>query len=83
MHINLRDAYLCPDCDAIGDSSERCPACANRSGLLPLVSVLNRTQKATVLPKDLTHTEVRGELGELLWSGYASDQTAALMAAKE
>lgn len=50
---------------------------------MPLITVLNRTQKATMIPKQLDYVEARGIDGELLWSGYASDQTAALMAAKE
>jgi len=83
MHINLRNAYLCPDCDSIGDSPEQCPACANQLGLMPMITVLNRTLKATIVPKQLSHIEVRGELGEMLWSGYASDLEAAHMAAKE
>ena len=45
MHVNLRNAYLCADCDAIGDSPVQCPACASRLGILPLITVLNRTQK--------------------------------------
>jgi hypothetical protein len=83
MHVNLRNAYLCADCDAIGDSPEQCPACASRLGILPLVIALNRTLKATMIPKELIHVEVRGIDSELLWSGYASDHEAAHMAAKE
>jgi len=49
MHVNLRNAYLCADCDAIGDSPEQCPACASRLGILPLITVLNRTQKEKTL----------------------------------
>jgi len=109
MHVNLRNAYLCADCDTIGDSPEQCPACASRLGILPLVTALNRTQKAVMLPKELRRVYVfrMGEIqtgiystgclvegnclmklfkllyGEPIWSGYASDPTAALMAAKE
>lgn len=25
--INLADAYLCSDCEAVGDSTNRCPRC--------------------------------------------------------
>ncbi len=110
MHINLRNAYLCVDCDAIGDSLVQCPACASRLGILPLITVLNRTHsEAFMVPKELRHIYVfrMGEIqddiyqtgcivegsclmklfkllyGEPTWSGYASDHTAALMAAKE
>ncbi len=82
MHINLRNAYLCVDCDAIGDSPVQCPACASRLGILPLITVLNRTLKATLVPKELAHMEVFGVDG-ITWSGYASHHSAALAASKE
>jgi hypothetical protein len=109
MHIKLCNAYLCAGCDSISDSPEQCPDCGDRLGLLPLITILNRTQKAVMLPKELRRVYVfrMGEIqdgiyqtgclvegsclmklfkllyGEPIWSGYASDQTAALMAAKE
>ena len=45
MHIKLCNAYLCAECDSIADSPEQCPDCGDRLGLLPLITVLNRTQK--------------------------------------
>jgi hypothetical protein len=47
QHIPLKSAYLCQDCNAIGNSSRRCPACASEV-LLSLAGVLNREEtKAT------------------------------------
>jgi hypothetical protein len=40
-HIPLRSAYLCQDCDSIGNSAVRCPACASEV-LLGLSAVLDR-----------------------------------------
>lgn len=40
----LKDACLCLDCDSIGNSAIRCPACASEA-LLPLAGVLNREEK--------------------------------------
>jgi hypothetical protein len=45
-HIPLESAYLCQDCDAIGNCSIQCPACASRV-LLGLASVLNREIQET------------------------------------
>ena len=45
LHVPLKSAYLCPDCNAIGNSSTQCPACASEV-LLSLALVLNREQKA-------------------------------------
>lgn len=42
QHIPLASAYLCQDCDAIGNSATRCPACAS-TALLGLSCILNRT----------------------------------------
>lgn len=41
QHIPLRAAYLCQDCDSIGNSAVRCPACASEV-LLGLSAVLDR-----------------------------------------
>jgi hypothetical protein len=41
QHIPLASAYLCPDCNCIGNCSVRCPACAS-SVLLGLAGVLDR-----------------------------------------
>jgi ferredoxin len=41
QHIPLRSAYLCQDCNSIGNCAERCPACAS-SVLMNLSCVLDR-----------------------------------------
>jgi hypothetical protein len=43
-HFPLNSAYLCQDCDAVGNSSMRCPACAS-SVLLGLAGVFNRREQ--------------------------------------
>ena len=41
QHIPLKSAYLCPDCNSIGNCAVRCPACASEV-LLGLSAVLDR-----------------------------------------
>jgi len=41
QHIPLMSAYLCQDCNSIGNCSAQCPACAS-SVLLSLAGVLDR-----------------------------------------
>lgn len=45
QHIPLEAAYLCQDCNAIGNSAMQCPACASEV-LLSLAVVLNREDVA-------------------------------------
>ena len=42
-HIPLNSAYLCQDCDAIGNSAMRCPACASQA-LMGLAGVFDREE---------------------------------------
>jgi hypothetical protein len=44
MTIPLQSAYLCTDCDHIGDNAVRCEQCASES-LLSLANVLNRKEE--------------------------------------
>ncbi len=46
QHIPLAGAYLCQDCNSVGNSAMHCPACAS-TVVLGLASVLNREQAAT------------------------------------
>lgn len=39
--IPLEEAYLCLDCDKVGDSAKVCPSCLSES-LMSLACVLNR-----------------------------------------
>lgn len=41
QHIPLKRAYLCQDCNCIGNCAEHCPACASEA-LLSLAGILNR-----------------------------------------
>ena len=41
LHIPLSSAYLCQDCNSIGNCARQCPACASEV-LMSLSGVLNR-----------------------------------------
>lgn len=41
LHMPLVSAYLCPDCNSIGNCAEQCPACASTT-LMRLADVLDR-----------------------------------------
>jgi hypothetical protein len=41
QHIPLKSAYLCQDCNCVGNCAEQCPACAS-AVLLNLAAVLDR-----------------------------------------
>lgn len=41
QHIPLTSAYLCQDCNSIGNCARQCPACASEV-LMSLAGVLNR-----------------------------------------
>lgn len=43
QHIPLDQAYLCPNCNSIGNDSTRCPACANPH-VLALAAILDRQE---------------------------------------
>jgi DNA-directed RNA polymerase subunit RPC12/RpoP len=45
QHIPIGSAYLCADCNAIGNNSTRCPACAS-TVLMNLAGVLDRSVEA-------------------------------------
>jgi hypothetical protein len=45
-HIPLSSAYLCQDCDSIGNCASYCPACASPV-VMGLAGVLNRETAAT------------------------------------
>jgi hypothetical protein len=41
QHIPLTSAYLCQDCNCVGNCSVRCPACASQV-LMGLAGILDR-----------------------------------------
>ncbi len=45
VHIPLKFAHLCIDCDCVSASHKQCPSCAS-TALLPLAGVLDRKPKA-------------------------------------
>ncbi len=47
QHMPLTRAYLCQDCDCIGNCAEQCPACASQA-LIGLAGVLNREPEEEV-----------------------------------
>jgi coenzyme F420-reducing hydrogenase gamma subunit len=48
-YIPLRSAYLCPDCNTIGNCATQCPACASRM-LMGLSAILDREETAEIAP---------------------------------
>jgi hypothetical protein len=44
QHIPLAAAYLCQDCNVVGNCAMSCPACASKV-LLGLASVLDREER--------------------------------------
>jgi hypothetical protein len=45
QHIPLKSAYLCQDCNSVGNCSMQCPACAS-CVLMSLATVLDREEAA-------------------------------------
>jgi len=45
QHIPLSSAYLCQDCNCVGNCAGHCPACAS-SVLMNLATVLDREVRA-------------------------------------
>ena len=39
--VNLAEAYLCSDCEAVGDSAMRCPRCQSNA-LFAITRVIHR-----------------------------------------
>jgi len=48
QHFPLASAYLCQDCNAIGNNANQCPACASEV-LMSLSAILNREETVTVM----------------------------------
>lgn len=49
QHIPLASAYLCQDCNSIGNCANQCPACASEV-LMSLSVVLNREVEPVARP---------------------------------
>lgn len=52
VHFPLASAYLCPDCNCIGNCPEQCPACASVV-LMGLAGVLDRETEQNTQLSDL------------------------------
>jgi hypothetical protein len=50
QHIPLTSAYLCQDCNCIGNCARQCPACASEV-LMGLAGVLNREVEQVSTPQ--------------------------------
>jgi hypothetical protein len=72
QHIPLRSAYLCQDCDCVGNSSVQCPACASMV-LMSLSSVLDREAPAS--ERALTYTFPMALVGSSLAGGVNAELT--------
>ncbi len=68
QHIPLRSAYLCQDCESVGNSSAQCPACAS-TALLGLANVLDREDNSAALPTSRAY-DITG--GDCRWVGQCS-----------
>jgi hypothetical protein len=55
QYIPLDSAYLCPDCNSIGNNSGICPACAC-TALMSLACVLDRDVTVVEEERALTYT---------------------------
>ena len=53
-YIPLKFAYLCPNCNCVGNCAAQCPACAS-AALMSLASVLDRDQASESRPHGLTY----------------------------
>ena len=47
QHFPLSSAYLCQDCNSIGNNANQCPACASEV-LMSLSAILNRDEAVMV-----------------------------------
>ena len=47
QHMPLTSAYLCQDCNCIGNCAQQCPACASEA-LMGLAGVLDRKAEESV-----------------------------------
>jgi len=53
QHIPLKSAYLCQDCNSIGNCAEQCPACASIV-LMNLAGILDREPDSALPAAALT-----------------------------
>ena len=49
QHMPLTSAYLCQDCNCVGNNAMQCPACAS-TALMGLAAILNRPAEEVRMP---------------------------------
>lgn len=64
IHIPLASAYLCQDCNSVGNCAMQCPACAS-TVLLNLAAVLDREVEAVVEVYDYEFVPASTRMREL------------------
>ena len=56
VFFNLGEAYLCSDCEAVGNSPNRCPRCGSEA-LLALIRAIPQHRDSIRLIREPTHCE--------------------------
>jgi len=69
QHIPLSSAYLCQDCDCVGNCSMQCPACAS-GVLMGLAGVLERKVEKDLEEEFLPDPHTEGLEGFRGWTRY-------------
>jgi len=69
QHIPLSSAYLCQDCDCVGNCSMQCPACAS-GVLMGLAGVLERKEEQDVVKEFAPDPCTEGLEGYRGWTRY-------------
>jgi len=69
QHIPLSSAYLCQDCDCVGNCSMQCPACAS-GVLMGLAGVLERKVEQDLEREFLPDPRTEGLKGFREWTPY-------------
>ncbi len=67
MSLYVSNAYVCLDCDALGDSSQSCARCGGGQ-VWPLAMFLNRSSSGTLGDFNLSTTMTGGKLPEEMHS---------------
>jgi len=58
QHMPLTSAYLCQDCNCVGNNAMQCPACAS-TALMGLAAILNRDEEEMRMPLSSAHLMVQ------------------------
>lgn len=78
QYMPLYRAYLCEDCQCVGNCAEQCPACASEA-LMSLAGVLNREQSRE--SAHMTYVQMDTRLS-LSWVGMGDRPTLNLSACR-